>query len=361
VLVINLKSKESLIFDSVQISSKNYTYKQIAGGLSLIISLFTGILIGVICKEWLSALIVVVLVFVFSYYVLAYVLNRYIQRKIKVIYKLISQEKASMMRAGSFDKTIDEVRVDVERWAVAKRGEIDRLQNNESFRKEFLMNLAHELRTPIFSIQGYIATLLDGEIDNPEVNVRFLESAARSTDRLSDLVDDLREITNYENKRIKLDKVDFSIQKLIGKVFEELTVEAKEKNISLGIKKGCEGDFMLWADKARIEQVLSNLIQNGIKYGREGGSVTVGIYLIGKRQVLIEITDNGMGMKPNQSIRVFERFFRTDEARAIDKNGNGLGLAIVKHIVEAHDHTITCRSEEGKGTTFTFTLDQDRN
>ena len=265
------------------------------------------------------------------------------------------------IEVDQFDKTIDEVKEDVEKWAGEKKVEIARLQNNESFRKEFLMNLAHELRTPIFSIQGYIATLLDGEINNPEVNVRFLENAARSTDRLSGLVDDLREISHYESQQIRLEKTAFSIQKILKKVFEELRPLAVEKGINLSIKKGSERDFMVWADATRMEQVLINLIQNGIKYGRENGEVLAGVYPVGRKQILIEIADNGIGMKPDQSIRAFERFYRTDEARATDKVGHGLGLAIVKHIVEAHNHTISCRSEFGQGTTFSFTLDQDRD
>lgn len=279
-----------------------------------------------------------------------------------MIYKLISREKASLRaESETFDKTIDEVKEDVVKWAVEKKGEVTRLQNNESFRKEFLMNLAHELRTPIFSIQGYISTLLDGEINNPEVNVRFLENAARSTDRLSALVDNLKEISHYESQRIRLDKTSFSAQKLVKKVFTELQPLAAKKNILLAIKKGCEGDNLIWADVLRIEQVLTNLIQNGIKYGRQDGQVLVGIYLIGKKQILLEIGDNGIGMDPDHSIRAFERFFRTDEARVMDKHGNGLGLAIVKHIVEAHGHLINCRSTLGHGSTFSFTLDQDQD
>ena len=149
-------------------------------------------------------------------------------------------------------------------------------------------------------------------------------------------------------------------KKKIKKVFSELQPLADEKEISLEIKKGCEGDFMLWADQDRVEQVLTNLVQNAIKYGMQDGHVLAGVYLVGRKQVLIEISDNGAGMTQEQSIRAFERFFRTDEARAMDKHGNGLGLAIVKHIIEAHGHTIDCRSEYGVGTTFSFTLDQDR-
>lgn len=328
--------------------------------MALGIAFFSSILIWVITGNWYYALSVLIVLFIFCYYYLRFILDRFINRKLKVIYKLISKEKASLRSdVGTFDKTIDEVKEDVEKWTVEKKGEIDRLQNNESFRKEFLMNLAHELRTPIFSIQGYIATLLDGEIDNPNVNKRFLENAARSTDRLSGLVDDLREISHYESHQIKLEKSDFSIQGMLKKVYAELRPIAEEKNISLSIKKGCEGDFMAWADEARIEQVLINLIQNAIKYGKQDGHVLAGVYLVGKRQILIEISDNGIGMTSDQSIRAFERFFRTDEARTAAKHGNGLGLAIVKHIIEAHSQTINCRSEHGVGSTFSFTLERD--
>ncbi len=344
----------------MQLGSKNLSYKQLSRIAAAGVSLFAALFIWVITAKWYYALAIFMGLFIFSYYLLSYIFDRFIYRKIKVIYKLISKEKATIrLEAETFEKTIDDVKEDVEKWAVEKRGEITRLQNNESFRKEFLMNLAHELRTPIFSIQGYIATLLDGEIDNPAVNVRFLESAARSTDRLSGLVDDLREISHYESQQIRLEKSDFSIQKKLKKVFSELQPLASEKDITLGIKKGCEGDFMLWADKDRVEQVLTNLVQNAIKYGKKGGQVLAGVYLVGRKQVLIEIADDGIGMTPDQSIRAFERFFRTDEARALDKHGNGLGLAIVKHIIEAHGHTINCRSEHGVGTTFSFTLDQD--
>ena len=329
--------------------------------MALGLAFFSAVLIFVISGVWYQALIALAAVFIFSFYFLKYILDRFIKRRLKVIYKLISKEKAEMkFEVDTFDKTIDDVKEDVERWAVEKKGEIARLQNNESFRKEFLMNLAHELRTPIFSIQGYIATLLDGEINNPDVNVRFLESASRSVDRLSGLVDDLREISHYESQQIRLEKTAFSIQKIIKKIFAELKPMADEKDISMDIKKGCEGDFMVWADKERMEQVMINLVQNAIKYGKQGGSVLSGVYKVDKKHLLVEITDDGMGMEPDHSLRAFERFFRTDEARTMDKHGNGLGLAIVKHIVEAHNHTINCRSQKGQGTTFSFTLDQDR-
>ncbi len=344
------------------LGTKNLSYKQLAAIMAVAIAIFGGLLVWVTSSKWYYGFFALFAFFLFTFYLLSFLLDRFINRKIKVIYKLISKEKASIKIEGeNFDKTIDEVKEDVEKWAVEKRGEIVRLQNNESFRKEFLMNLAHELRTPIFAIQGYISTLLDGEIENPEVNVRFLENASRSTDRLSALVDDLREISHYESQQIRLEKNAFSIQKLVKKVFVELQPLAEEKNISLSIKKGCEGDFFVWADAVRIEQVLNNLVQNAIKYGHQDGHVLAGIYLVGKKEILIEIADNGMGMKPDQSIRAFERFFRTDEARAVDKLGNGLGLAIVKHIIEAHEHTISCRSEIGLGTTFSFTLDRDQD
>lgn len=340
--------------------TENLSYKQIARLTASLVGFVGGAFVLSISRDFIFTIVAIVILFVFTYYILGFLLDRFVHRKLHLIYKLISKEKASLKLTNEMrDKTIDEVKEDVERWAVEKHGEISRLQNNESFRKEFLMNLAHELRTPIFSIQGYIATLLDGEINNPEVNIRFLENASRSADRLSGLVDNLREISQYESQQIRLEKSDFNIQKVIKKVFAEMKPIADEREITLSVKKGSEGDLVAWADKERVEQVLINLIQNGIKYGIHGGYVKAGVYNIDNEQILIEISDNGMGMTEEQSPRAFERFFRTDDARTADKHGNGLGLAIVKHIIEAHNHTISCRSAKDSGTTFSFTIDQD--
>jgi two-component system phosphate regulon sensor histidine kinase PhoR len=290
-------------------------------------------------------------------------LDRFLYRKIKLIYKFISQTKATQREefyASEIlpQKTIGQVQQDVEQWAHDRRGELERLQSNETFRKEFLMNLAHELKTPIFSAQGYIETLLDGAINDEKQRMVFLENSSRSIDRLAALVDDLDVISKLESNRIPIDPENFVIQDLIRETFAELQQQAENKGIHLLIKKGCESAVEVSADRMKIKQVLVNLVENSIKYGKLSGETNAGIYIVDRRTVLVEITDNGIGIAEDQVSRVFERFFRTDSARSRSQGGTGLGLAIVKHIVEAHGHSVTCRSTVDVGSSFGFTLDR---
>jgi len=220
------------------------------------------------------------------------------------------------------------------------------------------MNLAHELKTPIFSAQGYIETLLDGAINDEKQRMVFLENSSRSIDRLAALVDDLDVISKLESNRIPIDPENFVIQDLIRETFAELQQQAENKGIHLLIKKGCESAVEVSADRMKIKQVLVNLVENSIKYGKLSGETNAGIYIVDRRTVLVEITDNGIGIAEDQVSRVFERFFRTDSARSRSQGGTGLGLAIVKHIVEAHGHLVTCRSTVDVGSSFGFTLDR---
>jgi two-component system phosphate regulon sensor histidine kinase PhoR len=221
------------------------------------------------------------------------------------------------------------------------------------------MNLAHELKTPIFAAQGYIDTLLNGAIHDDNVNITFLQKAGKSIDRLSDLVTDLDEISKIESNQLPINKSSFMIQDLIKDVYEELSQKATIKKIKLGIKKGCEQDIEVVADLLKIKQVLVNLIENSINYGKENGETNAGVYIVDSKQVFIEITDDGIGINDEHISRVFERFYRTDSARSRNAGGTGLGLAIVKHIVEAHNHSVTCRSKLDVGTSFGFTLDRE--
>jgi len=325
------------------------------------ISLIAALMLGVLSKQWLEAGIGFVLLSGFSYFLIHTVLQQFIYRNIKLIYKFISQTKATQREEFYASellppKTIEEVDQDVQRWSEERKGEIERLESNEQFRKEFLMNLAHELRTPIFSSQGYIHTLLDGAMDDPKVSEQFLAKAAKSIDRLAELVDDLDVISKLESNRMPLMKKEFVIQELIHDVFDELLQKAEQKHIQLKIKKGCESPVEVWADEQKIRQVLVNLVENSIKYGREQGATTAGIYIVDGKTVFVEITDNGMGMSEEHIPRVFERFYRTDSARSRNVGGTGLGLAIVKHIIEAHGQTVTCRSTPDVGSSFGFTL-----
>lgn len=299
--------------------------------------------------------------YITSYFLFNYTLQKFIYRKIKLIYKFIYQTKASK-KEEFFNKKIlpqkslEEVSEDVEKWALQKRIEIENLQRNDKFRKEFLLNLSHELKTPIFAIQGYIHTLLDGALEDPKVNRQFLKNATKNIDRLCRLIDDLEEISRLESGEIKLAYDQFTIQDLIKDVFDTLSLKAGGKKIKFSIKKGCEGPISVSADKEKVRQVLINLVDNSIKYGKQYGNTVASIYKMDDQRVLTEISDDGIGIQDEHLPRIFERFYRTDKARSREEGGTGLGLAIVKHIIEAHGQTITVRSKTDIGSTFGFTL-----
>jgi two-component system phosphate regulon sensor histidine kinase PhoR len=342
---------------------KNISTPELSVYTGLIISGLMGLTVFLLSTSWKTAGIVFLVGSILSSYIIFQVLDRFLYRKIKLIYKFISQTKATQREefyASEIlpQKTIGQVQQDVEQWAHDRRGELERLQSNETFRKEFLMNLAHELKTPIFSAQGYIETLLDGAINDEKQRMVFLENSSRSIDRLAALVDDLDVISKLESNRIPIDPENFVIQDLIRETFAELQQQAENKGIHLLIKKGCESAVEVSADRMKIKQVLVNLVENSIKYGKLSGETNAGIYIVDRRTVLVEITDNGIGIAEDQVSRVFERFFRTDSARSRSQGGTGLGLAIVKHIVEAHGHLVTCRSTVDVGSSFGFTLDR---
>ncbi len=301
--------------------------------------------------------------FAVVYFLYHYTLQRFIYRKIKLIYKFIYQTKATKKEEIFYkhilpEKSIDEVSDDVERWANQRKQEIEVLQANEQFRKEFLMNLAHELRTPIFSVQGYVSTLLGGALEDETVNRKFLSNANKSIDRLVRLVDDLDEISKLESGKIPIIQEEFVIQDLVNDVFEEFSLMAKERNMTLSFKKGTVGNIWVYADKPKIKQVLVNLIQNAIKYGSDGGAVTVGCYVMDDKTIYVEVSDDGPGIAEEHLPRIFERFYRADRSRARTIGGTGLGLAIVKHIMEAHGQTVNVRSKVGVGSSFGFTLEK---
>ena len=313
-------------------------------------------------SRWWVALLVFVIIFIGSFLLIQFTLERFIYRKIKLIYKFIYQTKASKREETYYKyllprKSIDEVRDDVEKWATQQKEEIEVLKTNEAYRKEFLQNLAHEFKTPIFAVQGYVDTLLDGALENPDISKKFLENAARNIARMVTLVSDLDEITKLESGEQPLQKMNFIIQDLIKEVYESLSIRTAAKNIKCSIKKGCEQPVTVFADKEKIRQVIINIVSNSIKYGKENGHIVASIYKTDGKHVLIEISDDGIGIAEEHLPRIFERFYRTDAGRSRDIGGTGLGLAICKHIVEAHDQTIHARSKPDIGTTIGFTLE----
>ena len=344
------------------LNTQNLTPKQLSAFTALVISASVAIGIFFLSSSWKYGLGSLLLVFTGSYLLIQFILEKFIYRKIKLIYKFIHQTKATRKEEVYFKyilpkKSIDEVHEDVERWGNKQAEEIELLRKNEAFRKEFLQNLSHEFKTPIFAIQGYIDTLLNGAMDDLKVRKRFLENTERNVERLVNLVNDLDEISKLERGEQLLLKQNFVIQDLIREVFESLSINMHDKNMRTGIKKGCEYPTLVFADKEKIRMVLLNLVENASKYGKQNGSITASIYKTDGRHVLVEITDDGIGIEEEHLQRIFERFYRTDSARSRDKGGTGLGLAICKHIIEAHDQAIHVRSTPDVGTSIGFTLE----
>jgi two-component system phosphate regulon sensor histidine kinase PhoR len=342
--------------------AKNLSPRQLSLFTAIILSVPIGLGFLFVSPKWEVAAIAAVVTFIGSYYMIRFVLEWFIYRKIKLIYKFIYQTKASKREEVYYkyilpQKGIDQVREDVEQWAEQRSAEIEMLRNNESYRKEFLQNLAHEFKTPIFAIQGYVDTLLGGALENPGVNRKFLENAAKNVDRMVTLVEDLDEISKLESGEQPLYKTAFVIQELVREVYESLSIKISASGIQTSIKKGCEQPITVFADKEKVRQVLINLVDNARKYGKYGGTITAGIYKTDEKHVLVEISDDGIGIAEEHLPRIFERFYRTDRGRSRDVGGTGLGLAICKHIIEAHGQSIHVRSKPDVGTTIGFTLE----
>jgi two-component system, OmpR family, phosphate regulon sensor histidine kinase PhoR len=342
------------------IEKKNLSPRQLSALTALILSV--PVSLGIYMLEtWQHGLISFGLVFGGSYLLILYIFQNFIYSKIKLIYKFIHQTKATKKEETYYKyilpkKSIDDVREDVEKWGLQRSREIELLKKNVSFRKEFLQNLSHEFKTPVFAIQGYVDTLLQGALEDPMVNKKFLEKTAKNVERLVNLISDLDEISRLESGEIKLHKQNFVIQDLVKEVFESLSWKAEARNISFSIKKGCEKPLMVCGDKEKLRQVLTNLLDNSIKYGKQGGEVVASMYNTDDSHILTEISDDGMGIPEKYLDRIFERFFRTTEGRTRDATGSGLGLAISKHIIEAHGENIHVRSKENVGTSIGFTL-----
>jgi two-component system phosphate regulon sensor histidine kinase PhoR len=348
------------------LQTKNLTPQQLSLFTALLLTVPVAIGTFILRQEWWIVVIAGLLFALLSYLLILTTLQKFIYRKIKLIYKFIYQTKATRREETYYkyilpQKSIDEVREDVEKWAEQRQGEIEMLKANEAFRKEFLQNLAHELKTPVFAIQGYIDTLLDGAAENPEIRERFLGKAGRNVHRLVNLITDLDEISKLESGEQPLYKENFVIQDLIKDVFESLSIKMSEKNIRYSFKKGTEQPEWVFADKEKIRQVLINLVENAVKYGNENGSIIGSVYNTDGVRLLVEISDNGIGIGEEHLSRIFERFYRTDQARSRKVGGSGLGLSICKHIIEAHGQTIHVRSKPDVGTTIGFTLERRRD
>lgn len=294
-----------------------------------------------------------------SFFVFAYLIENFINKKIKLIYRIISKER--IVQKDNHSNSIKEdvlgdLKSETERWAKERQDEISQLKKQAEFRREFLGNLAHELKTPVFSIQGYILSLLEGGVDDENVNREFLSRASKATDRITDILQDLDDIMKYEANRFELNIEKFNMVELAQEVMDSLEYIAKEKDITLKFKEDYDR-VMVKADRSRISQVLTNLLVNSINYGNPEGKTTIRFYEI-DGSIMIEVADNGLGIAEEHLPRLFERFYRVDKSRARHEGGSGLGLAIAKHIIESHGHSINVRSTEGVGSSFSFSLDK---
>ena len=312
-------------------------------------------------KNWNHVLTLQVVSFIITYILLSSIFERFINQRISNIYKLIRNLKLGkdfkeVLAEHANSDPIKHTEQEVEDWAKQRASEINQLREQERYRREFLSNISHEFKTPLFSIQGYIETLQDGMLEeDPDTALLFLDKAAKNIDRLAYLIGDLDEISKLESGKISLHIERFDIIQLIRETKDHLIDKAARANIQIVFKAKSSSPIYVKGDRLKIQQVLINLIDNSIKYGREKGKTSISVFPL-LDQILVEVTDNGYGIEEKNLSRVFERFYRTDKSRSRDIGGSGLGLAIVKHIVEAHQQTVNVRSTEGIGTTFGFTL-----
>lgn len=303
-----------------------------------------GVLLGTFCIVALVAL---------------FIIRKYVAYKLKPIYSIVLSRDVHTTEILSElkDKRVENIGEELTAWADTNDKEIARLKEAERFRKQYLGNVAHELKTPIFNIQGYISTLLDGGLEDELINRKYLERAEKSIDRLINIVNDLDTISKLESSMNKLNLEKFDIVALAREIAEQAEIEADRKHIRITVKgaENLPSPFWVLADKHYIGQVLVNLIINSIRYGKEGGQTRIRFRdMLDK--ILVEVEDNGLGIGKEDLPRIFERFYRTDKGRSREQGGTGLGLAIVKHIIEAHGERISVRSEPGVGSTFSFTL-----
>lgn len=304
---------------------------------------------------WVLLLSGIVLLFPASYLLIRRFVESFINKKLRLLFKTIHDVKTPKRKQDIKKNWYEDAEKEVVQWAEDQKTEIDHLKEQEKYRREFMGNVFHELKTPVFNIQGYVLTLLDGGLEDTTINMEYLRRAEKSINRMIAIVNDLDEISKLESGAKKLDYQKFDILALSQEVFETYEFKAAEKNISLMISHSAHGSVYVYADKEKIRQVLNNLTENSIKYGTSHGRTKITFYDMDDH-ILTEISDNGIGIMRDDIPRLFERFFRTSDGRNADNTGSGLGLAIVKHIIEAHNETINVRSSPGLGTTFGFTL-----
>gem|GEM_PF-25489 len=331
--------------------------------ISLFVSGFCMILSVILFKSSFTSMLLfgfisLFFVYVFSFFVLQYRVERFIYRRVKKIYDDVSLLESSTFINKPITTDMETLTREVKKFATDKKLEIEMLQIREEYRREFLGNVSHELKTPLFTVQGYLSTLIDGAMEDKSIRKKYLKRAEKGVERLIYIVEDLDMITKLESGDLNLEFTKFDIVKLIRNVFDLLEMKADKKNITLAFENDNIQPIFVNGDKDKIQQVVENLIVNSIKYGKEGGLTEVSIVNLTNKKVLVRVTDNGEGIEAHNIPRLFERFYRVDKSGSRTEGGSGLGLSIVKHILEAHKEKIYVESEFGIGSEFSFTLEK---
>jgi len=341
---------------------KTYNFAVVS---ALYVSIFATLLGMVLAKTifktpfkslMLFGFIFIFILYFFSFLVIQYRVERFIYRRVKKIYDDISLLESSTFFSQPITTDMEALTREVKKFATDKKLEIEMLKVREEYRREFLGNVSHELKTPLFTVQGYISTLLDGAMDDKNVRKKYLKRAEKGVERLIYIIEDLDMITKLEVGDLNLEFSEFDIVELIQNVFDLLEMKADKKKINLVFGDNDIQPIFVYGDKDKIQQILENLIVNSIKYGKEGGLTEVSVIKLNQRKVLIQISDNGEGIEKQNIPRLFERFYRVDKSGARSEGGSGLGLAIVKHIIEAHKEKIYVESEFGIGSEFSFSM-----
>ena len=307
-------------------------------------------------KEYVGLIFLILLTFILSFFIIQYRTKRYIFKRIRKIYNEFSVLNEDEISKEYATTDIDALSKSVQEYVQEKRIEIKNLTERDSFRKDFLGNVSHELKTPLFTVQGYILTLIEGGVNDKLIRDKYLDRANKGVERLVAIVKDLDMIAKLETEGLGMNMEVFNIIDLTQNVFDLLEMRAKKRNISLQFDAVYDFPIFVRGDKERIEQVLINLIVNSIKYGKTNGITSVGIESHNENKFIVKIKDNGEGIKKEHIPRLFERFYRVDQSRSREQGGSGLGLSIVKHIVEAHNEKVLLKSTFKKGSEFSFTM-----
>ncbi|SEC47736.1 two-component system, OmpR family, phosphate regulon sensor histidine kinase PhoR [Tenacibaculum sp. MAR_2009_124] len=299
-----------------------------------------------------------IIIFIISFFVIQFRAEHFIYQRIKKLYEDISFLDVNDLKRKKITTDVETLTKTVQEYVEGKSEEIADLTQRDSFRRDFLGNVAHELKTPLFTVQGYVLTLIEGAAEDKEIRTKYLERASKGVERLTSIVKDLDMIAKLETEGMKMNIETFNILEMIQNVFDLFEMKAKKRGIKLQLDKAYEFPFFVKGDIERIEQVIINLIVNSIKYGKIGGVTTVSVENYNSKKFIIKVNDNGEGIKQEHLSRLFERFYRVDQSRSREQGGSGLGLSIVKHIIEAHGETILLKSKYGDGSEFSFTLEK---